>query len=288
MESIQRRVPAAALRYAIAGAVLGIALLHPLMEAVYWFGSHERMVTGSGAIWPVVARRLLLAFTPGMLPMTGLFGAIGAAVGLGFGIRLARLGPGPGPGLADRDSPGADIAALIAAGEGEHLEFKASARSDRQLGRPNRVLEESVARTMAAFLNHQGGTILIGVTDTGGLAGLQADYQTLKRPNRDGFQQFLMGLIESKLGGHVCAQVHVDFAAVRGQDVCRIRVEPSAAPVYFQDAAGARYFVRTGNGTRELDVREAVLHMARHQGQAAPGFAAGGRPSAAAGAPGPG
>lgn len=270
MESIRRlRVPAVALRYAIAGVVLGIALLHPLMEAVYWFGSHDRMVTASGSVWRAIARRLLLAFTPGMLPMTGLFAAIGALAGLGFGIRIARLAPGPGPGLATGDGPGADIAALIAAGEGEHLEFKASARADRQLGRPNKVLEECVARTIAAFLNHQGGTILIGVTDSGGPAGLQADYQTLKRPNRDGFQQFLMGLIESKLGGHVCAQVHVDYAAVQSQDVCRIRVEPSAAPVYFQDTAGARYFVRTGNGTRELDVREAVMHIAQRQGAGA-------------------
>ena len=102
------------------------------------------------------------------------------------------------------------------------------------------ALEEAVARTIAGFLNHEGGTLLIGVTDTGEVAGLQADYQTLKRRDRDGFQQFLMSLVQSKLGGHVCAQVHVDFCEVRGMDVCRIMMEPSAAPVYCQDGRRGR------------------------------------------------
>lgn len=255
-------------RYLVAGAALGIALLHPVMEAVYWFGSHDRSVTGSGSLWRSMAGRLLLAFTPGMLPMTGLFAFLGGAIGLGFGLHAFRLGRTRGTGPWRGDDPTRDLAAILSAGEGERIEFKASARWDAQLARVNRALEEAVARTIAGFLNHAGGTLLIGVTDTGDVTGLQADYQTLKRRHRDGFQQFLMGLVQSKLGGHICAQVHVEFCEVRGMDVCRITVEPSAAPVYYQDGTVARYFVRTGNGTRELDVREAIVHMARRRREA--------------------
>ena len=252
-----------ALRYAAAGAALGIALLHPIMEAVYWFYSPDRVVTGSDSLWRSIAGRLLLAFTPGMLPMTGLFAIIGGTIGLGFGLYSSRLARTRAPTLAPTVDPTPSIATLIAAGEGELIEFKAYARWDAQLARTNRALEEAVARTIAGFLNHEGGTLLLGVTDTGNVSGLQADYRTLKRQDRDGFQQFLMGLVRSKLGGHVCAQVHVELCEVRGLDVCRVRVEPSAAPVYYQDGSVARYFVRTGNGTRELDVREAIGHLAR-------------------------
>lgn len=253
------------MRYLVAGATLGVVVLHPVMEAVYWFESHDRFVSGSGSLWRSMTGRLLLAFTPAMLPMTGLFAMLGGAIGWGFGRYATRLGRMRGTGTRHGDE---DLAAILLAGEGEQIEFKTCARWDAQLARVNRALEEAVARTIAGFLNHDGGTLLIGVTDTGDLAGLQADYQTLKRQDRDGFQQFLMGLVQSKLGGHTCAQVHADFCEVRTKDVCRITVEPSAVPVYYQDGSVARYFVRTGNGTRELDVREAIVHVARRRREA--------------------
>ncbi len=252
-------------RHLLAGAALGVVLLHPVMEAVYWFSSHDRLVSESGSLWQSIAGRFLQAFTPSMLPMTGLFAFLGGAIGLSFWLYGSRQTLTHGAGTWRGDEPDRGLSAALLAGEGEHLEFKSHARWDAQLGRMNRALEEAVARTVAGFLNHEGGTLLIGVTDAGDIVGLEADYQTLKRRDRDGFQQFLMSLIQSKLGGHVCAQVHVEFSAVRGEDVCWAMVEPSASPVYYQDGPVARYFVRTGNGTRELDVREALVHVARRR-----------------------
>lgn len=257
-----RRVAA---RYLIAGAGLGIVLLHPAMEALYWVESHDRFVTGSGSILRSMAGRLLLAFTTDMLPMTGIFALIGGAIGWGFWRYTVKLERTGSTATWRGDDPTRHLSVILTGGEGEQVEFKASARWDIHLGQVNRVLEEAVARTIAGFLNHDGGTLLIGVTDTGDIAGLKADFQTLKRRDRDGFHQFLMGLVQSKLGGHVCAQVHVGFCEVRGEDVCEVTVEPSAAPVYYQDGSSARYFVRTGNGTRELDVREAIVHVTRRQ-----------------------
>lgn len=254
-----RRIP---VRYSAAGVMLGILLLHPLMEAAYWFASHDRVVTDTGSLWRSIGERFLVAFTPGMLGMTGLFALIGGVLGLGFGLHASRLGRAVA-GRRDED----DIATLIAAGEGERVELKASLRWDPHLGRPNRALEDSVGRTIAGLLNHEGGTLLLGVTDAGEIAGLEADYHTLRRPNRDGFQQFLMGLVETRLGGHSCTRVHVRFHTLGDRDVCRVTVEPSARPVYYEEGRVARYFVRTGNATRELDVREATEHMSRRRGQ---------------------
>ena len=261
----KRDLRAIAAGYLIAGAVLGVVLLHPVMEVVYWFGSHDRFVTGTGSLWGTAIGRLLVAFTPGMLPMTGLFGLIGGAIGWGFWRYTVRLDRIRGTPTRRSDDPTGGLSTILAGGEGEQVEFKAYARWDIQLGRVNRALEEAVTRTIAGFLNHEGGTLLIGVRDTGDVVGLQADYQTLKRRNRDGFHQFLMSLVQSRLGGHTCSQVHVAFCEIRGADVCEVTVEPSAAPVYYQDGTSARYFVRAGNGTRELDVREAIVHLTRRQ-----------------------
>ena len=126
----------------------------------------------------------------------------------------------------------------------------------------NKDLEAAVVRTIAGFLNHHGGSLLVGITDTGQVIGLELDYGTLRRHDRDGFQQFVVTLVKTRLGGDVCPLVHVDFQRLQGRDVCWIVVEPSPRPVYCQDEGVARYFLRTGNSTRELDVREAMRHIA--------------------------
>ena len=249
------------LRHVLVGAVLGVVVLHPVTEAIYWFEFHPNVPAETGTLWHSLAQRLLLAFTPHMLSMTGLFALVGAAVGLGFGWYYRKLVRRRSAAARIQEDFERDLASTIAAREGERAEFKTSARWDAQLGKMNRALEEAVVRTLAGFLNHEGGSLFVGVADSGEIVGIEPDYRTLKRPDRDGFEQFVMGLVKHALGGDVCAHVHVRFRSTNGVDVCQIAVEPSDRPVYCQDGPVARYFLRMGNSTRELDVREAMRHI---------------------------
>jgi hypothetical protein len=254
---------AALLRHVLVGAVLGVLVLHPVNEVIYWFESHPNVPAETGTLWHSLGRRFLLVFTPRMLPMTGLFGLVGAALGLGFGWYYRMLVRRRSAAAQIQEEFERDLASAIAAREGERLEFKASARWDAQFSKTNKVLEEAMVRTIAGFLNHEGGSLLVGVADSGEIVGMDRDYRTLKRPDRDGFELFVMGLVKHALGGDVCAHVHVRFRSTDGKDVCQIAVEPSERPVYCQDGAVARYLLRMGNSTRELDVREAMQHIAQ-------------------------
>ena len=158
---------------------------------------------------------------------------------------------------------GRTVSSLISVGESEHVEFKATARWDRERGRVNRELEDAVARTIAGFLNHTGGSLLIGVTDEGTVCGVERDYGTLRDRDRNGFERFIIDLVRSRIGGDVCPLIHVTFHCGEEQDICRVIVEPADRPVYFHEGGTSRLFVRTGNSTRELDVREAMEHVAR-------------------------
>src|SRR5205807_6775168 len=83
-----------------------------------------------------------------------------------------------GPAAAVRDAPPVKptpIEELIAQGESEHLEFKQTFQWDVQLGQPNKKLEEVAVKTIAAFANRDGGTLVFGVHDSGAIAGLEAD-----------------------------------------------------------------------------------------------------------------
>jgi DNA-binding response OmpR family regulator len=112
---------------------------------------------------------------------------------------------------------------LIPKGESENLEFKASLRWDFRLQKVNKELEIKVVETVAGFLNaHDGGTLLIGVSDDGTIVGLENDYQTLKKKNRDGFQAHAYQLLMEAYGKDIASLIHLGFEDVDGKDVCRI------------------------------------------------------------------
>jgi hypothetical protein len=156
-----------------------------------------------------------------------------------------------------------DAQSLINEGESELIEFKSSARWDYKQTKYNKDLEVVIAKTIAGFLNAAGGILIIGVADDGTVLGLESEYNTLTaRPNRDGYEQFLVGLVSKKLGKVAATAVKLEFSIADGKEVCIMRCEPSQRPVYSGD--DARFYVRLGNTTQELNPREAEDYIARH------------------------
>lgn len=155
-----------------------------------------------------------------------------------------------------------DLRSIIEQGEGSYLEFKSSLRWDMVESRTNRSLEGVVLKTLAGFLNsHKGGTLLIGVADDGDIIGLEKDYQTLKKPNQDGFEQTLMAAIATNLGADICQFVHVLFHVIDDKEVCRLIVSPAPRPVFLEQGNTPKFFVRTGGGTRDLNIQEALDYV---------------------------
>ena len=155
---------------------------------------------------------------------------------------------------------GDDLRALIARGESVHLEFKSSFRWDLKEKKFNRALEGVVLKTLAGYMNGDGGTLLIGVADDGSIVGLAGDYSTLKKPDRDGFEQVLMTAVATKLGGDACRAVQMVFHSLENEDVCRVIVAPAHRPVYVKDGDSPKLYLRTGVSTRELNVQEAISY----------------------------
>ncbi len=155
-----------------------------------------------------------------------------------------------------------DVSSMIQQGEGTYLEFKSSLRWDMVESRINRTLEGVVLKTLAGFLNSQiGGTLLIGVADDGEIIGLEKDYQTLKKPNQDGFEQTLMASVSTNLGTDLCQFIHVLFHVIDNKDVCRIIISPATRPVFLDQGNAPKFFLRTGGGTRDLNIQEALDYI---------------------------
>ena len=173
-------------------------------------------------------------------------------------------------GWVREDPDGIDeqtVRRLIACGENETVEFKSSLRWDLRESKTNKMLEKVVMKTLAGFLNTKGGTLLIGVDDRGAVIGLAADYGTLPKKDRDGFELHLRQIVASNLGEAASVFLTVTFHEIDGEDICQITVAPSDYPIYVDDQKAAVFYLRTGNATRSLPVDEAVKHIQHRWGK---------------------
>lgn len=156
------------------------------------------------------------------------------------------------------------ICELISKGESNSLEFKSSLRwaiPDGGLEKA-KALERAAVKTVAAFLNAHGGTLLIGVADDGDVLGLRGDYGSSSGiSDRDGFERHLRKLLSLAAGEAVHAFVTVTFHDISGMDVCQVVVAPSDYPVYVASGNETIFYLRVGNATNAMPVDEAVKYV---------------------------
>jgi ATP-dependent Lon protease len=156
---------------------------------------------------------------------------------------------------------------LIEQGESRTVEFKSSARWNLHKGDRDPAIEREIVKAVAGFMNADGGTLLIGVSDDRQPVGLQYDYKLTKKGNRDprdSFENWLTDLFDNSIGKPALANVTVSFEDVDRHDVCRVEVKPSRQPVYVRGKQTMDFFVRLNNGTRLLTVEDAVSYISAH------------------------
>lgn len=145
------------------------------------------------------------------------------------------------------------------------VERKSSLRWDYRRSAVNGELELVVSRTVAAFQNSDSGCVVLGVDDAGKVLGLSSDYGTLKRKDRDGFEQHLVNILCRDLGKQACTRVQIEFCVIEDLEVCALRVRASERPVYVRvDKDGKKvteFWVRAGNTKQELTTEEAVNYV---------------------------
>jgi hypothetical protein len=159
---------------------------------------------------------------------------------------------------------------LIAEGESDELEFKSTLRWDLNEGVVNKRLEEVILKTVAAFANSAGGTLLLGVADDGNILGLEPDYQSLGDGDCDKFELHLRNLFIQHFGvGMVSTKVTIGFRRVGEKEVCQVEVAPNRTPIIikFKDKNGQfieRFYVRSGNSSQELPPSEMTVYLKEH------------------------
>lgn len=244
----------------IIGALTMVLIIHPLLELIHLLRTN---VHREPSPLHLVQEAIQAAFAGRMLDMTLVLAAIGSVAGLIAVIswRLLRKSHSYSEFPENEDS----LKALIQTGENDELEFKSSMRWDWKQEKVNKALESVIAKTLCGMMNHRGGVLLIGVDDEGRIVGIERDWDTLRRSDEDGFQQRLITLATTHLGGRHARGIQTRFLSCDDRTVAIVRIESRPKPVFCLDGNVHRYFVRAGNLTHELDAQEAMAHIAEQK-----------------------
>ena len=156
------------------------------------------------------------------------------------------------------------VAELLAGGEGQYVEFKSSLMWDYRRQIVNKALYEPVMKNVVGFLNAAGGSVIIGVDDDGEVLGLDPDYQAIKKPDSDGFENVFNMAFNKMIGVEYRRFVDVTFPRLEGQEICVVSVRPATQPAYLQARGNETFYLRAGNASQPLTVSQAARYIQEH------------------------
>ena len=141
---------------------------------------------------------------------------------------------------------------LIREGETEYVEFKSSLRWNIYTNKKDSAIEHACLKTIAAFMNSEGGTLLIGVNDKGELLGLEND----QFQNEDKMLLHITKLINDRISPLHSQFINLNIEGINEKQVLRVDCEAATVPSYLTYQKEEHFYVRTGPSTTSLNLRK--------------------------------
>ncbi len=152
---------------------------------------------------------------------------------------------------------------LLKLQESKTLEFKSSLRWNLKEDRKDdQQVTHAVLKTIAAFLNTEGGDLLIGVADDRTVLGIERD----RLENEDKFMRHLAQVVRNGLGDRTGTCIDPTTQIVSGKTVCLVSCQRSPEPVYLrwkgvEKSEMGDLYVRSGPGSIRLGPEDAKEYV---------------------------
>lgn len=146
---------------------------------------------------------------------------------------------------------------IIEQGETDHVEFKSTLRWNLYTNAKDKAIEKAVLKTLAGFINSDGGILLVGVADDGTKLGLEKDQFS----NYDKLLLYLTSIIKDRIGAVHLKFLHFSIEQIDGIDVLRIDCAPASLPAYVTDGKHDHFYIRTGPSTTDMRLSEVYDYL---------------------------
>lgn len=130
------------------------------------------------------------------------------------------------------------ITELINDGESKKLEFKSSLRYCLKNLKAEKHIEHSTLKNVCAFLNSEGGKLLIGVSDQKEILGLEEyDFKTFKEVDKkDSWLKHFDNLISNYFGDNISQYIIISFEQVDFKTIACVDVLPNnEGPIFLKN-----------------------------------------------------
>lgn len=154
----------------------------------------------------------------------------------------------------------ADVLNLIAEGESSRLEFKQTLRFNLKSGKNGKEIEHASVKTVAAFINSEGGTLLVGVADNGQVTGFAED----KLDSDDKALLHFNNLVNQHIGTEFSRYVDTAVIEVQGKHIIRAHCIPAPVPAILKGGKAEEFFVRSGPASRQLSLSQFYEWLQNH------------------------
>jgi hypothetical protein len=160
-----------------------------------------------------------------------------------------------------------DIINLIKKGETSNIEFKSTLRVNLHTSNPDKKMEHSCMKTLAAFANSSGGTLFIGVDDAKEILGLEIDLKSFgnKKDLMDEFQKHLDNLIEQYFTNAFFSLVKISFPLINEKTICMLEVKRSSNKHIIlnnkSDGNKQEFYIRRSASTKALEASEMIEYI---------------------------
>jgi hypothetical protein len=145
-----------------------------------------------------------------------------AAIKLQLESMLEQIG-----GLSDADK----IMSLARSGESKIIEYKEAFSLDIRKGSKEKYIELSALKTIVAFLNTNGGTLLVGISDRGEIKGIQEEVYKFRNTS-DAFLLHFKNQIKQRIGEQYYSFINHKLVNVLGVDVLMVECGEASSPCF--------------------------------------------------------
>ncbi len=227
-----------------------------------WLAALQKLRHTKGEFWIGVAaqeKELLNILNQKLLKIDGIDLAIATVGGIVVLFAMRRFGTFQKP--KQIPPPIVRLHEYINLGEGPSIEFKSTVRTNLNTGKQGKEIELAWLKAVIAFLNMKGGTLLLGINDSGEIHGIQDD-------NFDSTDRCLLH-IKNLINQHIGAEFSglITSTPVASEDNKVIMLECSSAndPVFLRIGKNEEFYIRSGPSSVKLSLSQTVSFVLQNK-----------------------
>jgi hypothetical protein len=146
------------------------------------------------------------------------------------------------------------ILSLMRKGENKHIEFKETFSKNIKTGQKDKEIEKSSLKNIVGFLNADGGTLLIGISDNGEIKGVEEDYFA----SADKYKLNFKNAINSKIGSEFYSLIDYDLYNIAGHYILKVDCKAANEPCFYDQT---EFYVRTNPATDKLEGKKQIDYI---------------------------